>query len=435
MKRLLDAFWLLLLGIFVFAGMPLATFHGDETYHIYTSRDYDTLFIERRPQDLLVHALDESDLGYQRLMNGGLIRYSIGFTRHLAGMSLDRLLPYGYQFGESYEENVARGLVPAPDTLAIYRIPSALFTALSVVVVFSIGNLYGGRRLAYVASALYALNPVILLNGRRAMQEGALLLFGLLSLYLALRIALLREASAKILLRWWAGLIFAGALALASKYNAFVYLAPAYLALTLPEVLRLRAAAAPLIAGLAMCVALTVLLFFALSPGWWYDPLARFQDVVRGRFDVIQSQVVSDPNAPIAPDIRAAYILTEPFMMPLQHAEIDRVAPQTEIDRYMASPLSGVQFGALFGGLLTLLTGFGLLAVIVPRLRLVPSGALATGLCLWLSVNVVTLMTNPLPWQRYYLALIPLLTLLTGIGLFSLWNFIRHTPIAQASHA
>ncbi|MFN8449777.1 MAG: phospholipid carrier-dependent glycosyltransferase [Anaerolineae bacterium] len=435
MKRAIDILWLLLLGAFVFAGLPIATFHGDETYHIYTSTDYNTLFIEHRPQDLLVHSLWESDSGYQRLMNGGLTRYAIGLTWHLAGMSAADLPTHGYLFGSSYEENAAWGYVPDVDDLTIFRLSSTLFTALSVAVMFLIGRLYGGRPLAYLVSALYTLNPVILLNGRRAMQEGVLLFFGLLTIYIALSIASRREAMLPVRWRWWLSLIIAGALALASKYSGFVYLIPAYLAIVLPELLRRSAATLPLVGGLVLCAVLTLALFFALSPGLWYDPAARIRDVIQGRFDVIQTQVGLDPGAPTSLTQRAVAIFTQPFMTTVQHYEIAPVAPPDQIARYMESPLNGVQFGTIFGGLLTLLAMFGLVVSAVPRLRLNPSRALAAGLYLWLAVNVAALMVNPLPWQRYYLPLIPVMTLLAGSALLSLIALMRRAPTARLDYA
>lgn len=36
---------------------------------------------------------------------------------------------------------------------------------------------------------------------------------------------------------------------------------------------------------------------------------------------------------------------------------------------------------------------------------------------IWLAVTLVSLMVNPLPWQRYYLPLFPIVTLLAVIGL------------------
>ncbi|HQU51006.1 MAG TPA: hypothetical protein PLM09_18085, partial [Casimicrobiaceae bacterium] len=85
----------------------------------------------------------------------------------------------------------------------------------------------------------------------------------------------------------------------------------------------------------------------------------------------------------------------------------------------------------IFGGLLTVLAMFGLVINAVPRLRLNPSRALAAGLYLWLAVNVAALMANPLPWQRYYLPLIPVVTLLAGSALLSLTALVRRAPTAR----
>ncbi len=50
---------------------------------------------------------------------------------------------------------------------------------------FALGWQFGRRLVAYFVSALYTLNPVILLNGRRALQEGSMLFFGMLVILIA----------------------------------------------------------------------------------------------------------------------------------------------------------------------------------------------------------------------------------------------------------
>jgi len=40
----------------------------------------------------------------------------------------------------------------------------------------------------------------------------------------------------------------------------------------------------------------------------------------------------------------------------------------------------------------------------------------AVGLLLWLGVTSALLMFNPLPWQRYYLPLMPIMVLMVGIS-------------------
>jgi hypothetical protein len=41
----------------------------------------------------------------------------------------------------------------------------------------------------------------------------------------------------------------------------------------------------------------------------------------------------------------------------------------------------------------------------------------------WLGVMIAAALVNPLPWQRYYLSLIPVMSLLAAIGF---WVLLRH---------
>jgi hypothetical protein len=87
-----------------------------------------------------------------------------------------------------------------------------------------------------------------------------------------------------------------------------------------------------------------------------------------------------------------------------------------EIARYMQSPLSGWQFGPVIGTALTLLAVIGAVALAVPRLRGGTPPGHAAGLLLWLALAAAAMLANPLPWQRYYLPLIPPVTLLAVVG-------------------
>ena len=88
----------------------------------------------------------------------------------------------------------------------------------------------------------------------------------------------------------------------------------------------------------------------------------------------------------------------------------------------MASPFSGVQFGAILGGALTLLAGVGIIDAL--RRSLAQPGLYA-GLLIWLLATVASLLANPLDWQRYYLPLIPVATLLALLGLRALLSLTR----------
>jgi len=415
--RLFSIFWLLLLSAYVLAGAPLASFHGDEAMQIWMSHDYATAFIYGEPQRLMSAGPFDIDTEAQlRILNGSINRYAIGLSWHLAGFTNGDLpAPPGWDWGLDYDTNAAVGHRPTDALLAVSRVSSALFLALSVWVMFGIGWQFGGSLVAYLASGLYALNPVILLNGRRAMMEGSLLLFGLLAILVAVMIAHQRAQGRRESWRWWAALTLAGGLALASKHSGAVFVGGAFGWVLLAELIGRRWRALPLtLAKLALSGGLVVALFIALSPALWYDPPARLQDLLAVREQLIDIQVRAHTEGAMPLAQRIEFIVTQPFLMPAQHFEVAAWAqyePITrEVDRYMASPLSGVQFGPVFGGLLTLLVPVGMIAAL-------RRGASArAGIFAWLALTLVMLLLNPLPWQRYYLPLIPIFTLFASLG-------------------
>lgn len=446
-KRLIDALYLLALALYVFAIPP--TFHGDEAMQVYMSRDYATAFVDRNPAALMTSPPYDIDSdGHLRLINGTINRYAIGLSWHLTGLTADTLPARpGWDWGLDYDTNVSTGHLPSPALMGAARFSSTLFLALSVIVMFALGRLFSGRLTAYIVSGLYALNPVILLNGRRAMQEGSMLFFGLLVILIAALITRRRDAEKPVPVLVWAGLVVAGGLALASKHSSIVFVAGAIGWIFAAELLR-RNWRALVVIGVKLAVAgvLMAALFVGLSPALWNDPPARFVNLLEERARLLDIQIAVDPVAPTTLAQRLVGIVTEPFMKPPQHFEVDFwgtfPAVTSDIERYMASPFSGVQFGAVLGGALTLLAGIG----IVVSLRCVWARIGASiaasyghyiGVLAWLAGTAASLIANPLPWQRYSLPLLPVATLLASIGANAVLRFVwkpeQRTPLSHGT--
>ncbi len=439
--RLFDLLWLILLAAYIFAIPP--TFHGDEPMQIYASHDYVTAFIERNPAALMTSAPYEIDSdAHLRLINGSINRYAIGLSWHAAGLTANDLPPRpGWDWGLDYDTNVSTGHLPASALLAASRFSSALFLALSAAVMFALGWQFGGRVLAYFASALYTLNPIVLLNGRRALQEGSILFFGLLLVLIAVLISkrTQKPLSPPVLERGtrtpfargegllWLALALVGGLTLASKHTGIVFVAGAFGWIFLAELLRLRWRALLITSfRLLLAAVLALALFVALSPALWNDPPARIANLLEERARLLDIQVQGQPTTL---QQRVEGIITEPFVAPPQHFEVPFWAnfqPVTDdIARYMASPFSGLQFGVVLGGLLTVFVGLGIVFSLRRNWR--------AGLLIWLLLTVASLLANPLPWQRYYLPLIPSVTLLAAVGLSGLLRFVRKPEQASAS--
>ncbi|MCA9903113.1 MAG: phospholipid carrier-dependent glycosyltransferase, partial [Anaerolineae bacterium] len=422
-----------------FLGLALVTCHGDEAMQMYMSGDYATVFLDGNAASLAStgpYFIDSDP--HLRILNGTINRQAIGLAWHMAGYTRADLPPApGWDWGLSYADDVATGHRPTEHQLVVARIPSALLLAASVAVMFAPSQRVGGRAVAYGATALYTLNPVVLVNGRRAMQEGALLFFGLLAVYAAclivqhLRTDDARPRSAVAQFWRWALLALACGLTLASKHSGIVFVAAALGWVVTGGLLRAWAGRGRLrrIALLVLQTAFAGLaavgLFVALSPALWNDPLARFSDLLAVRAELIDIQVAAYSSTALTLDARISAILTQPFMTPTAHFETDvfDVPPmQAEIARYMASPLSGVQFGSA-GAALELLSLIGIVGIAFWLLRRGRARATAAGLLVWLAVTVASLLANPLPWQRYYLSLIPVVSLLAVIG--GLWLLRR----------
>lgn len=396
----IDALVLAAATLYILAGVPSAPFHGDEAMQITMSRDYFTAVVERRPPELLVappYAVDSP--GWLRLINGSVNAYTVGLSLHLTGHTAADL-PKLWQWPLSVEANIEQGSYPTDALLMPSRIPSALFLALSAVAIFLLGREIGGRPLAYLACALYILNPIVLLNGRRAMMEGSLLAFGLLAVWAAARI---RPDRAK-LRRWlWLGL-FSG-LALLSKHSAILFVIGAFAWVGLSVSLRQHWR------NLAGAALLTGAIFIAGSPALWSDPVARLGDLLRERQALLESQTRAQPAGAMPISQRLEWLLTQPFIRPTEYYEAafwgNSPIIQAEIHELESSPWRGIPAGTLFGSLLTLLAGLGIIVAAWKR---------HIGLLIWLSITALSLMVNPLPWQRYDLPLIPIVALLAALG-------------------
>ena len=412
---LVDGLLLIGLATYILAGVPLTTYHGDEGMQVYATQDYITAFVDGSPSELVTgppYTIDSRP--YLRIINGSAQRYAAGALLHLRGHNTGDLpREPGWNWGLSYTENVEGGWLPKDSVLFAARYTSAAFFALSVIPMFAMGMLLGGRWAAYPAAILYALNPILLLNGRRAMMEGSLLLFGLLTLWIALLVV--RQLQHKQVLHWrhWAGLAIYGGLTLASKHSGAIFLIGAWTWIGL-AILWTRQYVVKHIVLLVVNGVLAIGLFVGLSPALWNDPPARLADLVGLRSELLSIQVAIESDAPTSLAYRATAIFTQPFTTPAAHferpswGEVDAIA--TQVAAYNGSWLSGLPTTPWIGVPLTVLALIG--AVILIRKQ----PTVGVGLLLCYLLTALALMGNPLPWQRYIIPLIPLVILLTSAG-------------------
>ncbi|MBX3065626.1 MAG: hypothetical protein KF726_21800 [Anaerolineae bacterium] len=422
-KRFADLCFLAALMLYILVGVALVPPHGDEYMLMAMGRD--AFYLSRGDWDrvLVTPPLQVDTEPYLRVINGTISKTLIGCSWLLSGRT-EASLPGIYAWGMSQQWNIEQGNVPTDDNLHFARWSSALLTALGVFPAFALGWLLRLRSMAYPLTLLYALHPVILINGRRAMMEGSLFFFSLLTIaWLAAVIVAEHSATAEswlrripAALRYGSLGVFAG-MTVAAKQTGIIVLATVLISLVVTEVINRRLRRAIWSAALTGIIALTT--WFAMNPGYWRDPVGVLAAALEARGQLLAQQA-SDPLLAYA-DIgqRIAGLITQPFMQPAQYYEAptwaDLIDPQ--IADYEASSVSGWHWGTIIGGALTLLAGVGLLMLVRDALR---RDLLAVMILVWAGIAVASALTVPLAWQRYYLPLTLLALLLAAVGMAKL---------------
>jgi 4-amino-4-deoxy-L-arabinose transferase-like glycosyltransferase len=475
--RLLDAAVVLALAGYVASGRASVPFHGDESTFVWLSRDTHTL-VETRDPSALALGVARSDprAVWLRVLNGSLAPLSIGLAWRGAGFSVQDLNgPWQWAVpehgpGAQWRFNVERGNRPGDALLAAARLPSTLAAAASVALVYALAlGLSGSRSAAWLAAGAYASHPAVLLNGRRAMQEGWLLLCSALVVFVAWRAVRAQErpGAREGTLGWLVALAAASGLALAAKHSAAVVVGAALLAVLCAPWLRRRAGGPCVppgqLASLAGVGLGALAVFSLLTPVWWSPPrtlallgLAALAFGLRGAWRsrrawlwrgsalaLIAGALLARPELPRdaivlpsqllearshllgrqvasfagddSPARRVATLLREAFSAAPQYFEDPAWAdvPQlrAQIEAYGASWLAGRGGGLAWGAPLAALCAAGVVAAW--RRRREPEALL---LGAWLALPALALLANPLPWQRYYLVIQAPLAVLAGLG-------------------
>lgn len=415
--HLIDIGWLVTLMIYVLAGTPIVPFHGDESTTIWMSKDYAYIFttgeLDRvQYSDPPVDAPEQ----YLRLITGSVMKYLMGFSWTINGLTLSDINEQ-WHWGFDWQWNQDNGHMPTDALLMYGRWPSAVLLAFSVPLLFMIARAAGGRIAAYVATAFYALHPVVLLNGRRAMFEGGLLFFSLLLVLAALAFARRQTWPRAI------GLGLVTGLAVATKHPAAFTAAGSYVGLLIAVVFFQRQSQqisagtrTPLHALLKLSTA--ALLGFAvlvlLNPIWWSDPVTRASQVIEARSGLLDEQAALFGGYDSFSEQIDGFLRHTLSPRP-QYFEV-----QVWVD-YIGGQIREYERSFFVGPNVSEVPGFSILLIVfavvgVVHLLRVRSSAAYVLIC-WAAVMVMTTtLLTPLDWQRYYLMMYPVLALFLGLG-------------------
>lgn len=458
---IIDFIFLFSIFAYILAGINITPFHGDESTYIITSQDYDRV-VKKRDIGHVLFKPEGDYKQYLRLTTGSILTYSIGFARDITNNdeSLQKWL-----WSASWDENVANGNMPSPRLLNLARACSALMGALGILIFFLTAlQLSSSRLVAWIATLLLTTHGDVLLNLRRAMQEGPKFLFIILTIYIATFIIknfhrinniryvyiLLGIASgfslaakqdiAPMLVAIYIGLAFIPIWKKESKQNIFInifylalatMLAFAFFLILMPvfwewwenalaligvviilfhlPVWKINKSAKFLaLIGFILAVGLTV-----KEPSQWNSVLTPLTSMMQVREGAVAGQLefvgerADNPN-------KLSFFLQTIFTSQVMYAEVDSFdvpAFHEQIKHYEDSWLSGRVHSQFIDGIIFF---FALLGV---WYLLKPFNALSLFIfSLFIMCGVLLYVLIPLPWQRYFLIMQIPYSLIASIG-------------------
>jgi len=369
------------------------------------------------------------ELSY-RLLNAPLPKYVLGLGRWLAGVD-EGEVSVDWDWSRDWEANLVNGALPSARALLAGRTASTALLPFAALFIYLSGKKLGGPGVGLLAAALQGLNALVLVHGRRAMAEGTLvaaICFGLWTLL---------ESDRR---PWLAGIGIA--LAVAAKHSALALLpvgAAAVLWSTEPAPGTRRRLTA---LGFFLVVFLAITLL--LNPVVWSDPASALKEIIQARRFLVQDQVQAQAIAeqlaisvPLQGIDRLAVLIAHLFLAPPQFEEIGnyRAELASGVAHYLTVPGHALLRGQTLGSLTLALTLAGMIFGLAGLrggsrsstrpvvLLLFATGALA--LSLYAGV--------PLPYQRYYVPLVPLTCLWSGFVLVRLGRETKKLPFFRAA--
>jgi hypothetical protein len=398
-----------LLTIFYFWELRLIPFHPDESTQLFMSNDFDYLVTD--PLTMVWDPYKEAD-GRQlyRELDAPETKYILGLGRTIAGLSA---LPTDWDWSKPKEANDDAGALPSQELLLAGRASINLLLPFSVLLVYLIAKRIAGQTAGLIALLVFGTHALVLIHARRAMAEGALL-FGV------------TLATWSILLTprkpWLTALCMA--IAFNAKQSALALFPVGLIAVLwpLPDENRDRRNIA---FDLFQYLGIFVLVFFALNPLYWSDPLGALQASLERRQALTEAQtdtcvqLTSACNINTFPE-KIRTLIYQVYFAPGVYPDRLDITPQIDDPQpYLSIPFHNLFRGLIGGSIFLILSifGFGLASFDLRRSSSKSGRELALLLLATLSQGGFLLVFISLPWSRYSIPMVPFVCIWIAYGL------------------
>jgi 4-amino-4-deoxy-L-arabinose transferase-like glycosyltransferase len=177
MQKYIKENWFFILLIISFTalyyfGLSLVPFHPDESTHIFMSQDTELLFTQ--PLSLSwEQGQPYSNEIMLRSLGAPLTKYLIGLSRLITNVPQ---LAADWNWSLSWDDNIAAGSLPSQRLLLTSRATTTFLLPFALIFLYTAIKKVYFKTTAIVAVIFLGLNPLLLLHGRRAMNEAAALL-------------------------------------------------------------------------------------------------------------------------------------------------------------------------------------------------------------------------------------------------------------------
>lgn len=401
-----------LFSLLYFAGIHEVPFHPDESTQIFMSQDVRLFFSQ--PSSLFYNPADIENVRQRyRLLDPPLSRWFIGTAQWIFNLPP---LRSDWNWAKTWQENLEMGALPGNDNLFISRLSVSFVFPMLLFIAYRIGGRIGGKSTAWLNLIFTATNALILLHTRRAMAESLLLFFSSLSIYF-----LLKEKK----VTW----VIACSVALA--FNAKYSTAPLFLAGLISCVLssiKLRVPFRHTLKNIISYSIIFVLITLLLNPVLWPTPFETIKAAATERQSLLSAQTsaIGEYNPAQTPQTiptRLLALIAQVFIAPPAIADVGNYLATTEIQTrvYFSRPWNNLTNGFFIGGFFFALALIGLIWMTREawHSRQNPESPVIL-LLIAFALQLTGIITGiPLSFQRYYIPLIPFLTIFMAIAITS----------------
>lgn len=388
-------------------GVAAVPFHPDESTNLFMSGDTELFW--QQPSSLFWREENEGDLRQlYRKLDAPFTRNLIAAGRLVAGLEA---LPVDWDWGKTWQENQQAGALPSPNMLLAGRAAVALLFPPSLLFLFLAVRRTVNDFTAWTAVILLASSALALLHARRAMAEGALV-------FTTTWVMWWLVAAEK---RPWLTALPA-ALAFSAKQSLGALMPVSLLAVIWQPGPWNAEKARRVISQVVLLCVITAAVLALLHPFLWSQPVKAFQAAVAARQELARAQTGDRPEQTLnTPGRKLISMIGSLYLTPPIFAETSNYLEDTRTAEaaYLANPLHALFRSVPAGGVLLMLSLYGFVLGCIRSAR--PHGPYNRGLALLAAATLVQglalLLLVPLPWQRYYMPLLPFSCLWTAYGI------------------